>query len=100
MRPFGVSVHTDRGWRAVVLVSPDRSPSALPGLVRLGIGNAFRSLHQVAVLTADARGGAGLAGILPLSMTPGVFHWQAITFDPANLRAPLEVSNVATGRIY
>ncbi|MEM7204423.1 MAG: M12 family metallo-peptidase [Planctomycetota bacterium] len=92
-----VRAHTDAGWAALILDSPDMVPSALPGTVSLAIGNGFSTLFTFGAAIADGTGTARLPLLLPTS-TPFLppLHWQAIVFDPASSTLPLETTDVAT----
>jgi hypothetical protein len=88
-------VHTDRGWTAFFLLSFSNQPSVLPGLVSLGIGNAFSDLYPIVTLSANNTGTAEFPVIAPPTAPPNVtIYWQAITFDPANITFPVQVSDV------
>jgi hypothetical protein len=67
------------------------------GVVTLGIGNAFANLVYFTTVTANSGGQADMPLTTPTGFGGGTtLHWQAITYDPANLTVPLEVSNVAS----
>ncbi len=92
--PFDHRVHTDRGWIGLLCFSPSNVASSLPGVVDLTIGNQFAQLYLMGALVADPSGQAQVVVSYPLDLPKSlVIHWQAITFDPANLTTPLEVSN-------
>ena len=67
----------------------------MPGLVTLGIGNAFAELVYFTGAIANSGGQADLSLTTPVGFGGATaLHWQAITYDPGNLTAPLETSNV------
>lgn len=91
----GTMPATTSCWLAL---SPSNAPSVIPGLVSLGIGNAFASLS---ILETSFPTGAstGLARIGPLTLPASfnglVLHYQAILVDLANPSAtPIPVTNV------
>ncbi len=97
---FDYDVHTDRNWVAALFVSPSNTPSALPGVVSLGIGAGFTSLTPLMNVAADNTGRARVSLTLPLtvpSSTP--LYWQAITFGQS-ITLPLEVTNVALSTVF
>lgn len=99
--PMDYKVHSDRSWRALLLLSDSNQPSVLPGIVTLGLGNAFSSLYVVGDLPA-ANDGLVLTQLIVPTIVPSqiVFYWQAVTYDPNNLVAPLETSNVAMSTTF
>lgn len=96
------SAHTDKNWLAIYFLSSSLGASTIPGLVDFGIGNGFTDgPHQVTVLAADDTGTAVLNLTMPAGLTPGTFlYWQLVTYDPANLSVPLEVSNVRSVPVF
>lgn len=96
--PNRVELHSDANWLGLLLISTSNAPSVLPGVVNLGIGNAFTELLEVGTVTCGADGAAIIPLNLPLSVPSGLpLFLQAITVDPMNFRAPLETSNVRSG---
>ncbi len=92
--PTNINGIGDRNWVTVLYMSTSTTPSILPGLVNLSLGNNFAELYQLAVLGNDGRGTWVLPVIVPASVPAGlVLLWQAITVDPLNLVAPIEASN-------
>jgi hypothetical protein len=93
--PSPVSIHSDANWLGVLLFSTSNVPSSVPGLISLGIGNAFTDLYTFVTAPCGSNGAASLNVTLPTTAPPGlVLHWQALTLDPANPTLPLETSNV------
>jgi hypothetical protein len=92
---FDYKVHSDKAWTAALLVSTSNQGSSIPGLVTLGIGNGFTDLLQIASLVANSHGEAAISLTAPGTLPPGLkLYWQAVTYDPANIVLPLEVSDV------
>ncbi len=89
-----VELHSDRNWLGAVFLSSSSAPSALPGIVSLGIGAGFTDLAELAVVGCAANGAATLVFPLPASAPQITVYWQAVTLDPANPTLPLETSNV------
>ena len=81
-------------------VSPELSPTLLPGIVSLDIGNQMQSLYVLGSHTVPAKGWVERS--LPLAGLPfGLqIHFQAAVFDMASGVLPLVPSNVATGTFY
>lgn len=82
---------------AYLALSPSNTPSAIPGLIQLGIGNAFASLSILEPAFPTAAG-TGLARIgpvtIPASFGGTVLWYQAILIDLANPAAtPIPVTN-------
>lgn len=98
--PRSYAVHTDRAWRALLLVSSRKQPSVLPGFVTLGIGAGFAELWQVAALDADGRGVAATTFSIPSHVPQSLVHWQAVAFDSARITLPLEATAVVSSVIY
>ncbi len=96
-----VEVHSDANWVANMLLSVSNAPSAVPGVVSLGIGNGFTQLTDFGLIFCDTNGGGQIQFTVPADLPAGLdIHWQAITLDPTNITLPLEVSNVATSRTF
>lgn len=89
-----VTLHSDRSWVGAVLLSSSNAPSAVPGLVSLGIGNGFTDLFELGILACGTDGAAVVNFLVPGSAPQITVYWQAVTLDPTNLVVPLEVSNV------
>lgn len=91
------SVFTDAGWKADLFLSTSNAPSALPGIVSLGIGNNFANLVHVLTMTANQGGEATLSITAPVGLGGGTqIHWQAVTYSSSGLTLPLESSSVGT----
>lgn len=92
--PLPFRTHTDKNWRALLLLSTSNQPSVLPGVVSLNLGNGFAELFTFADLPAGADGKAELNFSVPQSVPQFLnLYWQSVTYDPANLQLPFEVSN-------
>jgi hypothetical protein len=90
-----LTMHSDANWVGLPVFSFSNLPSAAPGLISLGLGNGFTDLVQMPFLVAGPDGAAGYGVSLPADAPVGAFlYWQLITFNPASLTLPLEVSNV------
>ena len=97
--PNRIDLNSDRNWLGLVLFSTSTTPSALPGFVNLGIGNAFADLFELGYVSCGLNGAGAMTLTLPASTPTIILHWQAITLDPTNLTLPLEVSNVRQTQI-
>jgi hypothetical protein len=65
---------------SVLWLSPSPVPSIIPGLIDLGLGNAFTLLFQVASLPHDPGTGTATLSIpLPPLSVGGFFYFQALT---------------------
>lgn len=76
------------GQTHYVLFSDSPSPSVVPGLVQLEIGNAFASLDLVTVLVIPAAGWAATTVAVPA--VNALWHFQSVTLDVGR---PIPVSN-------
>src|SRR5690606_25568559 len=89
-----VSVHSDAGWAGVLLFSGSNQPSAVPGLVSLGIGNNFAELYDYGTVVCGPNG-VGLIFVNPPLHVPGglVLSWQAVTLPPTHPDRPPHTAN-------
>lgn len=94
-----VDVHSDAGWVGVMLLSTSNTPSVLPGVVNLGIGNVFTELIEYGFVPCGSDGAGFINVNVPLSVPPLTIFLQAITVNPANFVAPLETSNVMQAQL-
>lgn len=87
---------SDRNWSVALFVSTSNVPSSLPGIVNLGIGNAFAELFYINTVGCDT-GGRGVKTLLfPASFPVGNYYFQGIPYNPAAPTLPLETTNVVT----
>ncbi len=94
--PETYTVHTDRSWQVLLVVSTSQVPSVIPGTVALGLGNNFGDFIAIP-LFADTRGTAEITLTFPAFIPPALItYWQAVTCDPGNVTFPLETSDVIT----
>jgi subtilisin family serine protease len=93
--PVTIGITGDGQWASLLLVSPSNLPSVLPGIVNLGIADNFTALFPLGVTVMDAMGLGSASFTFPTSVPTGNYYFQAISFDPAAIVAPLEASNVA-----
>ncbi len=99
--PLNITFAGDQAWQMLLAVSPSNQPSVIPGIVNLGIGSGFQLLLTMPTTVALDNGGAGsMPVILPATAPAGNYYFQGIHFDPNNLVAPLEVSNVLAVRFF
>jgi hypothetical protein len=98
--PLPLTMRSDAGWVGLPYLSFSNAPSVVPGLVNLGIGNAFAELIQLSFLVAGGNGSASYGLALPQEAPPGAYiYTQLVAFNPANIVLPLEVSNVVRSEI-
>ncbi|MEZ5964740.1 MAG: M12 family metallo-peptidase [Planctomycetota bacterium] len=90
-----VDLHSDANWAGLLLLSTSNVPSRLPGVVDLGIGNAFSELIDYGTTLCNQEGTGLWLLNLPQSVPSGLtIYLQAVTLDPQNPTTPLETSNV------
>lgn len=98
--PNQIELHSDANWLGVLLLSTSNVPSSLPGIVNLGIGNAFAELLEAGTVQCGQDGAGSWTLNLPTTVPSGLtIYLQAITVDPQNLTTPLETSNVRQGQL-
>jgi hypothetical protein len=99
--PLPLTMHSDVNWVGLPFLSLSDLPSSAPGLISLGIGNGFTDLVQLGFLVAGGNGAASYGLGMPPDTPVGlVVFSQLVTFDPANLTLPLEVSNVVRSVVH
>ena len=59
-----------------------------------------RVLFHIGDLPQDTRGAASTVLVWPTSTPPGLWYFQGVTYDPLNITAPLEVSNVFAMTVF
>jgi hypothetical protein len=92
-----INLYSDRNWQSALFFSPDNTPSSLPGIISMGIGNAFQSLIYAGGVFHGNDGSAFKSVYLPLSLPTGItLYWQAASIDNSNPTLPIEVSNVGS----
>jgi len=87
------------GEIALLLVSGELGPSALPGVLQASIGNHFASLYSLGTCLVPASGWAQrnyAFGGLPLGVQ---LHFQAGFVSGATLALPLAMSNVCSATV-
>ena len=98
--PFLYKVYTDRNWYAFFMVSPEKKPSTIPGVINMGIGNNFSTLVHFFTIQADSRGYGETKFTIPPAAPHDIrVYFQAITMDPGNITFPVEVSNIVESKI-
>jgi hypothetical protein len=90
-----ITVYSDRNWQSALFFSTSNAPSSLPGIISLGIGNAFQSLIHAGNVFHGNDGYGFKSVYLPLSLPTGItLYWQAASLDSSSPTLPIEVSNV------
>ena len=80
----------------LVLLSLSNKPSAIPGLISLGLGNNFNELVVLSAVTFDKVGRTSAAFPVPPGLGGKYYYSQIAVIDPANpYAAPVKVSAVA-----
>lgn len=94
--------HGDDVRASLLLVSLLQQPSAVPGIVQLGIGGQFSNLFALGgPLVGDARGVATFRFPVPLALPANTtLYLQSLLFDPVHALPPLPASNVLTVRAF
>lgn len=96
-----IAVNSDRNWLSALFFSTSNTPSSLPGIISLGIGNNFSDLVFVGNVPSGTNGNGLKVVFVPLSIPAGTtLYWQAGSIDPGNPMLPIEVSNVDSKMIF
>jgi Astacin (Peptidase family M12A)/IPT/TIG domain len=94
-------IHTDNRRANILLAAFDNLPSAVPGVISLGLGNQFSSCVSILSGVGGANGIVLTSLTPPLSIPSGSRMWfQSIVYDPNNLVLPVTTSAVAEVRIF
>jgi subtilisin len=98
--PTPLGAAGDANWDILWMVSPSNQPSAVPGIANLGIGDNFQALFIFGGQTLSARGAGNLPFTFPATVPTGLYYFQGLSFNPANLVVPLEASNVVAINVF
>lgn len=96
-----VSMYGDATSTDLIVVSFDNTPSILPGIVSLGIGNQFQALAPFATGVGAPSGQFTFGVRMPPTVPSGAIVWmQGISYDLQNLTPPLKVTNFGSVRVF
>ncbi|MCI0585563.1 MAG: matrixin family metalloprotease [Planctomycetes bacterium] len=94
--PFTAEMYTVPGDLVVLAFSPSNLPSAVPGLVSLGLGNGFALLFTFPPLVASPMNGAApVSFLIPPGGAGYTVYWQFVSIPPT-LVPPFPASNLTS----
>jgi hypothetical protein len=86
------------GYMSFVALSGANSPSQLPGIIDLAIGNGFNELYVLTAKLIPAAGSYQQSYVFHAGLPFGTaVYWQAAMIDAATLAFPLVATNVVNG---
>lgn len=80
--------------RMFVLISPDNTPSVIPGLVELGLGNNFT--NYICGISLEGPCAVECIGIVPEALVGATLYFQMVVFNPSGQFLPLPVTEVCS----
>ena len=80
--------------RIYVLISPDNTPSVIPGLVSLGLGNNFT--NYICGVGHDGPCVTDCIGEIPPVVAGITLYFQGVIFNPSGNFLPLPVTDVCS----
>lgn len=97
--PLGYRLHSDDRRTNVLVASFDNVPSAVPGVLQLGLGAQFTTLLQLGSGVGGANGQWQWPVLVSNAVPTGVnLYFQALVLDLQAPVLPLTVSNLVTTR--
>lgn len=97
--PLGYRLHADASRTNVLLASFDNVPTAVPGVLQLGLGAQFTTLLQIGSGVGGANGQWQVPVLVSSAVPSGVnLYFQALVLDLQAPVLPLSVSNLVTTR--
>jgi hypothetical protein len=80
--------------RMFILISPDNTPSVLPGIVELGLGNNFT--NYLCGISLEGPCAEECIGIVPEALVGQRLYFQMVVFNPTGQFLPLPVTEVCS----